>query len=90
MSNRDEQNIEISPNNFPESEQSQFEEMEAKVLASEETEDGAIALWYEINPSGQKVIFLNIGNATINMPERDLYVLAKLTQISAKKLLNID
>lgn len=86
-----EDHIEMSSNNFPESDDSGFDTLdEAKVLAAEETEDSTIAVWYETAPDGQKVIFLNIGNATINMSEQDLYRLTKLTQISAKKLLNID
>lgn len=85
------EHVEMSADNFPESEESSFDTLdEAKVLAAEETEDSTIAIWYETAPNGQKVIFLNIGNATINMAEQDLYRLTKITQISAKKLLNID
>lgn len=85
------EHVELSPDNFPESEDPGFDTLdETKVLAAEETEDSTIAIWYETGPNNQKVIFLNIGNATINMTEQDLYRLTKLTQISAKKLLNID
>lgn len=83
--------IEMSPDNFPGATDEQMDEMDGKILASEETEDGAIAIWYEPTPPrGEKIIFLNLGNTTINMPEQDLYRLTKLTQIAAKKLLNID
>lgn len=81
--------IEMSSDNFPDATDQEIEEMQGRMLATEETEHGAIAIWFEPTV-GEKMVFLNMGNVTVNMPEQDLYRLTKLTQMAAKKLLNID
>lgn len=52
-----------------------------------ESED--VIIWYNDLPDG-KAIFINIGNATVSMPEAVFYDLTKLTQTAAKKLLGMD
>ena len=48
-----------------------------------------VMIWCD-NNLNDKSIFINIGNATISMPEQVFYELTKLTQISAKALLGVD
>jgi hypothetical protein len=77
----DEQHIKLKKDTIPEK-----EPMDNKVLA----EEGDVIVWYEQYAPGEKVIFINIGNATVSMPEQVFYTLTKLTQDSTKKLLNLD
>lgn len=79
----------MSGNNFPGMTNQEIENMQDRMLAVEENENDAIAIWFEPT-ANENIVFLNMGNVTINMQEQYLYRLTKLTQIAAKKLLNID
>jgi hypothetical protein len=52
-------------------------------------EDDNVIIWYDQDSAG-KVVFVNIGNATVNMPEHVFYTLTKLSQVATKNLLNLD
>ena len=58
--------------------------MEDALLA----EEGDVLIW--ANDGDEKTIFINIGNATVSMPEKIFYTLTKLTQKVSKILLGID
>jgi len=54
-------------------------------------DENDVVIWYDENKGGDfKVLFVNVGNATMSMPEPVFYTLTKLCQVSAKKLLNIE
>lgn len=74
-------NVEMRPINKEEQTKQQAED---SILAEEED----IIIWFGEDPDG-KTIFINIGNATVSMPESVFYTLTKLTQRVAKKLLGI-
>ena len=74
-------NIEMKPINKEEQVKQQAED---SILAEEED----IIIWFGEDPDG-KTIFINVGNATVSMPEAIFYTLTKLTQEAAKKLLGI-
>ena len=75
----DSENIEMKPINKEE-----VDKMKDMMLA--EGED--VMVWYDDTPVG-KTIFINVGNATVSMPETVFYELTKLTQQAAKELLGI-
>ncbi len=64
-------------------------ESEKSIEDSLLAEEGDILIWAN-NNLNEKTVFINIGNATISMPENIFYTLTKLTQQVAKTLLNID
>jgi len=74
-------NIEMKPINKEEQAKQQTEN---SILAEEED----VIIWFGEDPDG-KSIFINVGNATVSMPEAVFYTLTKLTQEAAKKLLGI-
>lgn len=90
MSEEQHQHINMKSNNYPDEESSLEQEardMQDKILASEGDE---IVVWSEDYPGNGKIVFLTIGNTTINMPEEIFYALTRSTQIASKKLLNMD
>jgi hypothetical protein len=53
-------------------------------------DENDVVIWYDDSTNQDfKVVFVNVGNATMSMPEPVFYTLTKLCQTSAKKLLNI-
>lgn len=52
-------------------------------------EEGDVLIWANDGPD-EKSVFINVGNATMSMPESVFYTLTKLTQQVAKTLLNLD
>lgn len=86
----DEQHINMKSNNYPD-EESSFEqeeqEIQDKILAAE-GED--VVVWAEDYQGSGKVVFLTIGNTTMNMPEEIFYALTRATQVASKKLLKMD
>ena len=52
-------------------------------------EENEVIMWYDSDQSG-KVVFINVGNATMSMPENVVYSLPQLSQIADKKLLNFE
>lgn len=81
----DNDNVEMRPINKEDNKKSDADKMRDLMLA----EGDDILIWYNDDPNG-KAVFINIGNATVSMPEQVFYELTKLTQISAKALLGID
>lgn len=78
-------NIEMKPINKEDEDVEETSKMDELMLA--EGEDAMI--WYSNTPDG-KTVFINVGNATVSMPEQVFYELTKLTQQAAKLLLGID
>ena len=77
--------IEMKPINKEDSSSDEVDKMQELMLA--EGEDAMI--WFTNTPEG-KTVFINIGNATVSMPEPVFYELTKLVQQSAKLLLGVD
>lgn len=88
MSNSEE-HINMNPNNYPE-ENSQLDSQEIAMADKILAEDEEIAVWSEDFPETGKIVFLSIGNTTINMPENVFYGVTRATQIASKKLLQMD
>ena len=63
------------------------DEMSEKILA--EDREAQIIIWPEQDGSS-KLIFISIGNVTINVSEYQFYALTKQVQIAAKKLLGLE
>ena len=76
-------NVEMKPINKESNEA--VDKMKEMMLA----EGDDVMIWADSSPAG-KTIFINVGNATVSMPETVFYELTKLTQQSAKKLLGMD
>jgi len=62
-------------------------EMSDKILS--EDREAQIIIWPE-QDGDSKLIFMSIGNVTINVSEYQFYALTKQVQIAAKKLLGVD
>lgn len=74
--------VEMKPDNFGDKRE---DELLSSILA--ESED--VIIWYDTNLEG-KTIFVNVGNATVSMPEHVFYTLTKFAQAATKQLLNLD
>lgn len=81
-------NINLSDNNYNDFEDDNVGEIMLATVDIDEQND--IRIWAVPTDTTQKMVFLMIGNTTINMPESTLLAVTKATQIAAKKLLNID
>lgn len=79
-------NITPRKENFPDQD-SNFEKSLPDKTLIEEGND--VIIWYEDYEDGT-LVFVTVGNTTMNMPEETFYRLVKATQRAAKDMLGID